>query len=227
MKRILIAAIAVIALCASAAAQPGVIEVNGVATVNIVPDRISVEIGLQEYYRHNAGGDSTLVRLADIDKNVRKILQAEGVADSAITLGDVGNSLDPARSRSLLMAKRINVVLDSFDRLEAIASEISVPGVSSFSLSRIDNTAMADYNRMGLKAALEAARTKAELIAAEQGLRLMHPVEIVENGPAYYETPSMSNVQLQYDGAMESMRRIVRRYSVKVKYFFMPEGESM
>ena len=120
MKRILIAAIAVIILCAAVAAQPGVIEVNGVATVNIVPDRISVEIGLQEYYRHNADGDSTLVRLADIEKNVRKILHAEGVADSAITLGDVGNSLDPARSKSLLMAKRF--VLDSFDRLEAIAS---------------------------------------------------------------------------------------------------------
>lgn len=49
------------------------------------------------------------------------------------------------------------------------------------------------------------------------------PWEIVENGPTYYDAPRMkaANVMMSadgYSGGMESMRRIVRRYSVRVKY---------
>lgn len=46
--------------------QPA-IEVTGSATLNIVPDRITVEIGMEEYYDHRAAGDSVLVPLADIE----------------------------------------------------------------------------------------------------------------------------------------------------------------
>lgn len=44
--------------------------------------------------------------------------------------------------------------------------------------------------------------------------------EIVENGPNYYETPSFSNVAFDSGAGMENMRRIVRRYSVRVRYSF-------
>ena len=67
------------------------IEVSGSATLNIVPDRMTVRIGIQEYYRHNQGGDSVLVRLADIDKKVRNVLKRSDVADSMITVNDYGN----------------------------------------------------------------------------------------------------------------------------------------
>lgn len=215
MKNILLA---VMLLLPAAALGQSFVEVSGTATLDIVPDRITVEIGMQEYYRHGNRGDSTLVTLNHIEKEVRRVLSGESIPDSAVTLADVGNSLDPARSKSLLMAKRLSVVLHSFDRLESLASAISLPGVNSFSLARIDNSRMADYNRRGLKAALDAAKNKAAFIAADAGLILTLPVEIVENGPGYYESPSFSNVSLQYDGAMDSMRRIVRRYSVRVKY---------
>ena len=74
----------------------------------------------------------------------------------------------------------------------------------------------------GLKSALEAARSKAEFIAKEEGLSITSPLEIVENGPNYYETPSFSNVAYDSGSGMENMRRIVRRYSIKARYLFRP-----
>lgn len=75
--------LAVIAGHAEGADTP-VIEVTGSATMNIIPDRITIEIGMEEYYKHKASGDSTIVKLYDIEKDVRKTLREAGVPDSMI-----------------------------------------------------------------------------------------------------------------------------------------------
>lgn len=79
---------------------------------------------------------------------------------------------------------------------------------------------MSAYNRQGLKSALDAARAKAEFIAANENVTLVSPLEIIETGPNYYETPSFSNVAFDSGAGMDNMRRITRRYSVKVRYIF-------
>lgn len=197
-----------------------IIEVSGSATVNIVPDRITIEIGMEEYFKKDGSGDSALVELPAIENNIRAVLAAAGIADSAITISDMGNHRDPQRSDKLLMAKRLSVVFYDFDLIERVASTIDRSGICSFDIVRIDNTAMGQYDRQGLKAALEAAREKAEFIAAQTGLVITAPCEIVENGPLYFESPSFSNVAFSSGAGIETMRRIVRRYSVKVRYSF-------
>ena len=66
--------------CLSASAQ-SIIEVTGSATINIVPDRITVEIGMEEYFipdEYNLG-DSTLVGIKAVERGVMKVL-LEGVS---------------------------------------------------------------------------------------------------------------------------------------------------
>lgn len=196
------------------------IEVTGSATVNIVPDRITVEIGMEEYFEHKPNSDSTLVRLSAIEKDVRKVLRSAGVSDSMIVVSDLGNYRNRDVSATFLMAKRLKATLTDFGQMEKIAERLDRKGIVSFTMAAIDNSDMADYNRRGLKAALDAARDKADFIAQNAGLKIAMPCEIVENGPNYYEAPSFSNVSLQNGAGMENMRRIVRRYSVKVRYSF-------
>ncbi|MDE6290326.1 MAG: SIMPL domain-containing protein, partial [Muribaculaceae bacterium] len=86
---------------------PSGIEVTGSATINIVPDRITVEIGMEEYFRQKTFGDSTLVKLSEIEKKVRKALAEAGVPESQITVTDMGNYRNPYKSINFLMAKRI------------------------------------------------------------------------------------------------------------------------
>ncbi len=201
-------------------ADTPVIEVTGSATMNIIPDRITIEIGMEEYYKHKASGDSTIVKLSDIEKDVRKTLREAGVPDSMIVVSELGNYRNRDMSSTFLMAKRLSATVSDFDQIERISDRLDRKGIVCFNITKIDNSDMGQYNRQGLKAALDAARQKAEFIAENEGLKLLMPYEIVEttNEPSMYS--AFSNVAYDGGSGMENMRRIVRRYSVKVCYLF-------
>ena len=201
-------------------ADTPVIEVTGSATMNIIPDRITIEIGMEEYYKHKASGDSTIVKLSDIEKDVRKTLREAGVPDSMIVVSELGNYRNRDMSSTFLMAKRLSSTVSDFDQIERISDRLDRKGIVCFNITKIDNSDMGQYNRQGLKAALDAARQKAEFIAENEGLKLLMPYEIVEttNEPSMYS--AFSNVAYDGGSGMENMRRIVRRYSVKVCYLF-------
>lgn len=201
-------------------ADTPVIEVTGSATMNIIPDRITIEIGMEEYYKHKASGDSTIVKLSDIEKDIRKTLVEAGVPDSLIVVSDLGNYRNRDMSSTFLMAKRLSATVYDFNQIERISDRLDRKGIVCFNITKIDNSDMGQYNRQGLKAALVAARQKAEFIAENEGLKLLMPYEIVEttNEPSMYS--AFSNVAYDGGSGMENMRRIVRRYSVKVCYLF-------
>lgn len=221
-KRFILLAMLLLSVIAGHAegADTPVIEVTGSATMNIIPDRITIEIGMEEYYRHKASGDSTLVRLSDIEKDIRKTLVEAGVPDSLIVVSDLGNYRNRDMSSTFLMAKRLSATVYDFNQIERISDRLDRKGIVCFNITKIDNSDMGQYNRQGLKAALDAARQKAEFIAENEGLKLLMPYEIVEttNEPSVYS--AYSNVAYDNGSGMENMRRIVRRYSVKVRYLF-------
>lgn len=200
-----------------------IIEVTGTATVNIIPDRITIEIGMEEYYKSKVFGDSSIVKLSEIEKKVRHTLKEAGVPDSLIVVSDMGNYRNSDVSVNFLMAKRLSATVNDFSRIEYISDKLDRRGITSFNITKIDNTDMERYNREGLKAALDAAGAKAKFIAENEGLTIVTPCEIIENGPNYYETPAFSNVAFEGGKGMDNMRRIVRRYSLKVRYLFAPK----
>ena len=221
-KRFILLAMLLLSVIAGHAegADTPVIEVTGSATMNIIPDRITIEIGMEEYYKHKASGDSTLVRLSDIEKDIRKTLVEAGVPDSLIVVSDLGNYRNRDMSSTFLMAKRLSATVYDFNQIERISDRLDRKGIVCFNITKIDNSDMGQYNRQGLKAALDAARQKAEFIAENEGLKLLMPYEIVEttNEPSMYS--AFSNVAYDGGSGMGNMRRIVRRYSVKVRYLF-------
>lgn len=221
-KRFILLAMLLLSVIAGHAegADTPVIEVTGSATMNIIPDRITIGIGMEEYYKHKASGDSTIVKLYDIEKDVRKTLREAGVPDSMIVVSELGNYRNRDMSSTFLMAKRLSATVSDFDHIERISDRLDRKGIVCFNITKIDNSDMGQYNRQGLKAALDAARQKAEFIAENEGLKLLMPYEIVEttNEPSMYS--AFSNVAYDGGSGMENMRRIVRRYSVKVRYLF-------
>ncbi|WP_290375431.1 SIMPL domain-containing protein [Duncaniella muris] len=221
-KRFILMAMLLLSVIAGHAegADTPVIEVTGSATMNIIPDRITIEIGMEEYYKHKASGDSTIVKLSDIEKDVRKTLREAGVPDSMIVVSELGNYRNRDMSSTFLMAKRLSATVSDFDQIERISDRLDRKGIVCFNITKIDNSDMGQYNRQGLKAALDAARQKAEFIAENEGLKLLMPYEIVEttNEPSMYS--AFSNVAYDGGSGMENMRRIARLYSVKVCYLF-------
>lgn len=197
-----------------------IIEVTGSATVDIIPDRITIEIGMEEYYAPESTGDSVIVKLTDIERDVRKTLVTAGVPDSMIIVSELGNYRDRNISSTFLMAKRLSATVKDFKIIDRISEKLDRRGISSFSITKIDNSEIEQYNRQGLKSALDAAKDKAEFIADNEGLKLLMPFEIVETTNEPYGFNAFSNVACDGGSGMENMRRIVRRYSVKVRYLF-------
>lgn len=212
-----IAFLSAVAAWAESADRPE-IEVTGSATLTIIPDRITVEIGMEEYYKKGVNGDSTLVSHSEIEKEVRYMLRSAGVPDSLTVVSDLGNYRNRDVSANFLMAKRISATVCDFNQIERISTSLNRRGITSFNITKIDNSEIELYNRQGLKAALDAARVKAEFIAGNEGLKLLVPHKITEttNEPAGYA--AFTNVAFDGGNGMANMRRITRRYSVKVLY---------
>lgn len=196
------------------------IEVTGSATMNIVPNEITIEIGMEEYYKQKLIGDSSIVKLADIEKKVRKTLVQAGVPDSKIIVSEIGNYRNRELGPDLLMAMRLSAIVTDFDQIDMIAEKLDRKGITSFNVVKVDNSDIEHLNQKGLNAALDAARDKANGIAANEHLTIIGPLEIVETGPNYFETPAFSNVSFDSGAGMNNFRSIIRRYVVKVKYAF-------
>ena len=215
----LILAIAITAFASHAQQTLPTIEVSGTASISVVPDRITVEIGLEEYFKALAA-DSSKVSLRSIEADVRKALGTAGVGDSQITVTDVGNYSNRAISAKFLMAKRLSAVLTDYSQLDFVSENLPELGITSFSITKLDNSDMTRYNKEGLKAALDAARAKAEFIAANEGLTDLKVWNVEETSPGYNAPQAFSNVGYEGGFGMNNMRRIERKYSVRVTFVF-------
>lgn len=204
---------------------PPTIEVNGSASISIIPDRITIEISMEEYRKHLGSGDSVIVKLSEIEKQVRRTLKSAGVPDSAIIISDIGNFRNREETSEFLMAERLSATVTNFKQLDEISKQLDRKGITGFYLTSIDNSDKEAYNRQGLKAALDAAREKAEFIAQNEGLKITMPYEIIENTPTHFDTPAYSNVSFDRGSGMGNVKRIVRRYSVRVKYLFTQSSD--
>ena len=222
IKNILSSAIIAIAGTFSINAQQTspMIEVNGSSTISIVPDRITIEIGMEEYFK-TSKSDSVKVNIREIENQVRTILNKAGVADSLISISDVGNYIDRNSSVKFQMAKRLSAVLTDLSQLDKISETLPELGVTSFSIAKLDNSDMARYNREGLKSALDAAKAKADFIASKENLSGLTVWKVEETSPSYSMANAFSNVAYAGGSGMDNMRKIERRYSVKVTYLIV------
>ena len=116
------------------------------------------------------------------------------------------------------MAKRLSALLTDYGQLDEISKKLPDSGVNSFSISKLDNSEIERYNKEGLKAALDAARVKAEFIAANENLAGLTVWKVEETSPIYSVTNAYSNVAYEAGSGMDNLRSIERRYSVKVTY---------
>ena len=115
---------------------------------------------MEEYRKHLGSGDSVIVKLSEIEKQVRRTLKSAGVPDSAIIISDIGNFRNREETSVFLMAERLSATVTNFKQLDEISKQLDRKGITGFYITSIDNSDKEAYNRQGLKAALDAAREK-------------------------------------------------------------------
>jgi len=178
----------------TADSPPRIITVQGKATVDAKPDTAAVTLGIETQ-------ESTALQAQQANNrvmnNVVEALKKAGVREDELTTTRFSihpvydyNQKEPG-SPPILVAYRVsNMLKVETKKLESIGSLIDV--ATRAGANRVQNVSFyientKPYERQALKAAVEDARAKAEVLASAAGTALKDVLTISENGtPGVY-----------------------------------------
>ena len=215
--------------------QQRYIDVVGSCEMEIVPDEIHFIISIQEYFEEEFDGFSkpeqykTKVKIADIEKDLRKVLRNAGVEDRNIRVEEVGDYWRQ-RGMDFLISKNFDITLNDFSKIDKIISTVDTKGIRSMRVGELKNKNMKQYHEQGKIEALKAAKKKAEYLLSSIGEELGEVIFIEEprEGTDDYivmRKAEMSNSALDGLGLIGSpasqadeFRVISLRYTLKVRF---------
>lgn len=178
-------------LCAStiqlAISQKNVIrtiEVTGASERLVEPDEIIFSITIEEYWKEEFEGKKwedykTKIDIEVIENNLVKELDALGVALDQITLKNTGNYWRQ-RGKDFLINKQLQLKLQSFKEVNALANAIRTRGVKSMMVSKMNHKKLDKYALEVKKEALKKAEEKARYLVESMGKELGAAVSIIE-----------------------------------------------
>jgi uncharacterized protein len=160
------------------------IEVNGKATIKVVPDLIYLKIQLSEKLKNKSAlqikENAMLERFKSIGIDTQKDLVIKDLASNFRV--QVFSKDDIVISKVYLLTvhdgKTANRVITELEELQ----------ISNVNVDHLDHTKMIEYKRECLSMAVKAAKTKAEIMAISTGQtagRALHIQELEVQNPTY------------------------------------------
>jgi uncharacterized protein YggE len=197
MKRLwlLTAVVAVASLALAQEHPPRVVKVTGTSDVKVVPDRATIEIGVEKQ-----SASATAAKKAE-DAAAREVLaalHASGIDEKDIQTAYL--SLEPqydyksGRITNFTAEQSITVVLRDLSKLDELLERLVKSGGNKISSVRYETSELRKYRDQARDMAIHAAREKAEALATAVGQSI---------GKAYLieEAPQSFNI---YAGAFQA-----------------------
>lgn len=190
---ILFFSVPILAYAQEKAPQDHFIEVTGRAEIEVEPNEIFLLIRLKEFEQ-----DRQKKALEQLDKDFLAAMNAAGIDRNRLELADVGSTLDKIRKRDkeAFRQKSYQVKLTTATELEKVVEKLEPVKVDFIDITRLSHSDIEKIN-LDLKVkALQAARSKAEMLVKSIGSTVGKPIMIREwdFDPRPME---MSNVRMQ------------------------------
>ncbi|WP_196886293.1 SIMPL domain-containing protein [Aureivirga sp. CE67] len=176
------------------------IEVTGSATMEIVPDEVSVEIVLKEYFKEEFEGKKvkrfkTKVNIETLENELFQNLKNKGVKNDEIVISallDFGSY----KGKETLIGKSYIITLNSFKKANDLIKGLNFKGLEDIRISGYDHSKITEYRKQTKINAIKAARDKAQYLLEAIGSKLGKPIEIKEDVDTGYDwnTTSRSNI---------------------------------
>lgn len=190
------------------------IEVNGSATMEIVPDIFSFRIDLREYI---AKGKK--VTLDDLERDLVKALKKEDIPDTALTVDNVyGYNWNYKKKESdvFMASKSFRLKLPSIKGINDLLERLDSEGVSSVNIIEASHSNMYEYQMEMRKMALKNAKRKAEVMLETLGESLGRPLEI-QDQTYEQEQPVYRMAAMAMDEAAPAYKSNVEYKNISVK----------
>lgn len=149
-------------------AQKRTINVNGSATMDVIPDEIILKINLEEYweeqYLPNKTKDQfvTKVALGVIEKKFFETLDKLKISRDSVLLESIGNIR--RWDYKLVQYKVYKISVTTFEKADKILFELDFHGIASANVAELKNKKLTQYRQDVKKEAMLAAKNKAEYL---------------------------------------------------------------
>ena len=209
---------------------PRFIEVNGSSEMNVEPDEIRFQIGIEEYWKEEYQKGKTRrdfvtkIPLEEIEKNLITALTEIGIVKNQIIVHRVGQYWSGSGS-NFKKNKVVELILTDFSLVDTILQKVKVRGVNSMKISELKNKDLTKFRKDVKIEAIKAARRKAGYLleSVDEHLGGLISVFELDNNSNYFWRPQdlKSNSRLpsnsdESKGA--NMRKIKLRYEIKVRF---------
>lgn len=231
MKLIIIAFICFSQLIFSQQNNQRYIEVVGSAEMDVKPDEIIFEIGLEEYWKEEyvAGKHVddyiTKVPLKDIEEELLIQLAKLGIKETQIRTKEVGKFWRQS-GKNFDKSKLFEITFYNMEKINEILLNVSVKGVNSMRIVKFNNKDLLKYRKQVKIEAMKASKQKATYLLESVGEELGHVLTVVENKEkkeySYFSTANLaSNTRLETaDGnlGIDEVNKIHIKYKFTVRY---------
>jgi uncharacterized protein YggE len=164
------------------------ISVTGTAKLEIIPDKIFLDIILTEKDRNDKK------QLNEIEALFLGVLDKLNINREDLSLSDANSSIIriPWKGKKITKSKQFQLMIKDVKTLSSLLNELKSVDISNVSISYVDHTKINEFKKEVKTNAIIAAKEKAEYLLKAIGKELGDPIEISEN--PYIVNSLQSNV---------------------------------
>jgi hypothetical protein len=200
MKKIIAAAFLVLAFMSTTNAQtpevkqPRVINVNGTAELEIVPDEIYVQVELREYKK-----GVTKVDIEKIKKDFIKAVIGIGIADTNISVqsyqGYDANywwyKKNKKKNPDMMASITYWVKLATTKKMDELVDRLDDEATQNFFIAKVSHSKVEEFKKQLKMGAVKSAKEKAIYLAGAIGESVGHAININEPHEIGFYAPMM------------------------------------
>ncbi len=204
------------------------IEVTGSSELEIDPDEIRFEIGIEEYWKEEFEKKTefkdykTKVPIAEIESQLLADLAKIGIRKESIVVKEVGNYWRH-RGKEFMISKQLEITLFDFKKVEEITNSIDTKGINFMVIMELKNKNMTEYRKQVKIEALKAAKAKADYLVQSLGKQVGEVISITEineeNRFLRSQSATSNTIMASPDNSsIDNVKKIKLRYEMQAKF---------
>jgi uncharacterized protein len=185
---------------------PKTINVNGSASMEIVPDQIYVQVILQEYQKKGESKKD----IEQIKTQFLDAVKAAGIPDSSLSIVSYSGSNSyylfarkRRRNDELNAAITYQVVFSNSKQMDNLVEKLDEDATKSFSIKSVSHSKVTQFRKQLKIDAIKAARDKGVYLTEAIGEKLGEAITV--NEPSEYDSPVYGENQRIYSQAVSNI----------------------
>lgn len=166
------------------------IEVSGSAETEITPDIIYIAISLKEYFKDN--NNKNKVEIDELEKQLQSAVLKAGIPQANFTINNISSynyTLEKKKNPGFLARKQYRLKVTDLTKFNQILAAIDPRGIEYTNVESYDHSKIESLKKELKIKALQAAKEKADYLAAALNDKVYEALEIQEINNEIFPQP--------------------------------------